>query len=95
MYSQAAHKKTAKHKKISHGRVSNQPLVGFFTDNSSEEKEDTFWPQQKLLQLIKLLLLPSLTICFDVDQFELQHVSVLNNKSFNTQSSTKQEIPEY
>ena len=41
-----------------------------------------------------LLLLPSLTICFDMEQFVLVPASVYN-KSLITQSVTKRELPMY
>ena len=41
----------------------------------------------------KLSLSPSLTICFDLEQFVLVTVSVCSNKSLSTQSFTKQELP--
>ena len=43
---------------------------------------------------LRLLLLQSLTICLDMDQFVLVPVSVYN-KSLVTQSVTKQELPNY
>ena len=43
---------------------------------------------------LKLLLLPSITICLDMEQFVLVPASVYN-KSVTTQSVTKQELPKY
>ena len=43
---------------------------------------------------LKLLLLPSLTICPDMEQFVLVPASVYD-KSLITQSVTKQELPKY
>ena len=43
---------------------------------------------------MKFLLLQSLTICLDMDQFVLVPATV-NNKSLITQSVTKQELPKY
>ena len=45
---------------------------------------------EKGLQLIKILLLPSLTICLDIEQFMLVY-----NKSLKTQQGIKQDLPKY
>ena len=57
-------------------------------------KEETFWRPKGGSSSLKLLLLPSLTICLDMEQFVLAPASVYN-KSLITQSVKKQERPKY
>ena len=57
-------------------------------------KEETFWRPKMAYSSLKFLLLPSLTICLDVEQFVLVPASVYN-KSLISQSVTKQELPKY
>ena len=57
-------------------------------------KEETVWRPIKVYSSLKLLLLPSLTICLEMEQFVLVPASVCN-KSLITQSFTKQDFPKY
>ena len=57
-------------------------------------KEETFWRPNEGYSSLKLLLLQSLTICLDMDQFVLVPASVYN-RSLITQSVIKQELPKY
>ena len=57
-------------------------------------KEETFWLPKESYSSLKLLLLPSLTICLDMDQCVLVPASVYN-KCLITQSVTKQELSKY
>ena len=58
------------------------------------KQKETFWGPKKAYSSLRLLLLPSLTICLDIEQFVLVPDSVYN-KSLITQSVTKQELPNY
>ena len=57
-------------------------------------KEGTFWRPKEGYSSLKLLLLPSLTMCLHMEQIVLVPASVCN-KSLTTQSVTKQEFPNY
>ena len=59
-----------------------------------KQKKKTFWRPKMAYSSLKLLLLPSLTICLDMKQFVLVPASVYN-KSLIAQSVTKQEFPNY
>ena len=61
---------------------------------TTPSKEETLWRPKEGYSSLKLLLLPSLTICLNMEQFVLVPASVYN-KSLITQSVTKQEIPTY
>ena len=55
-------------------------------------KEETFWRPKNAYRSLKLLLLPSLTICLDMEQFVLFPTSMYN-KSWITQSVSRQDFP--
>ena len=57
-------------------------------------KRSTWKQRRNLLASEKGLLLPSLTICLDMEQFLLVPASTYN-KNFITQSVAKQELPKY
>ena len=89
MHNISAQRKPAKHKKTSRGKISKRTSTIV-----SESKEETFWRPKKAYSLLRLLLLPSLTICLDMQKFVLVPASV-DNKSVITQSVTKQVLPKY
>ena len=57
-------------------------------------KKETFWRPKEGYSTSKFLLLPSLNICFDMEQFVFVPASVYT-KSLITQSVTKQELPNH
>ena len=57
-------------------------------------KDETIWRPKEGYSSLKFLLLQSLTICLDMDQFVLVPATVYN-KSLITPSVTKQELPKY
>ena len=57
-------------------------------------KEKTFWRPKEGYSSLKLLLLPSLTIWLDMEQFVLVPASVYN-KSLITETVTKQKLPNF
>ena len=61
---------------------------------TSWRERRTFWRPKEGYSSLKLLLFPLLTICLHMEQFVLVPASVYN-KSLNTQSVTKQELPRY
>ena len=79
-------------------------VVNFQTEVRLLSLKRTTWKQRRDIlaserpkegySSLKLLLLQSLTICFDMDQFVLIPASVYN-KSLITQSVTKQDLPKY
>ena len=89
----SARRKTAKRKKTSQGKTSKRSSSIVYNVELGS-KEETFWCAKEGYSSSKLLLLPSLTICLDMEKFVLVPASVYNKKS-STQSVTKQEFPKY
>ena len=89
----SARRKPAKHKKTSRGKISKRGSTIVSKTYNLEAKKRHSGPKEAYSSL-KLLLLPSLTICLDMEQFVLVPASVYN-KSLITQSVTKQELPKY
>ena len=57
-------------------------------------KEETFWRPKNAYSSLRLKTPPVLTICLDMEQFVLVHVSVCN-KSFITRAVTMKELSKY
>ena len=93
MHNKSAQRKPAKHKKTSRGKISKRGSTIVSKTNNLEAKK-TFWRPKEAYSSLKLLLLPSLTICLDREQFVLVPASVYN-KSLITPSATKQDLPKY
>ena len=93
MHWKSARRKPAKHKKTSGSQISQQGLTFVSKKEHVESKEEAFWRPKKGYISYKVLLLPSITICLDMEQFVLDPASVY--KSSETQTATKQDIPNY
>ena len=94
MHIKSAQMKPAKHKKTSRGKISKQSLTIFSKTYNLEAKKRHSGVRKKAYSSLNLLLLPSLTIRLDMEQFVLVPASVYN-KSLITQSVKKQELPKY
>ena len=70
------------------GQTCSRSLIAFFKNVQLGSKEERFWRPKKIYSSLKLLLLPSLTICFDMEGFVLVPASVYN-KSLISQSVKK------
>ena len=93
MHNKSAQRKPAKHKKNTWQNF--KARFDYCLQNVQfGSKEETFWRPKEGYSSLKLLLLPSLTVCLDMEQFVLVPAS-LYNKSLITQSVTKQELPKY
>ena len=94
MHSKLSRRRSAKQKR--HQVTKIQKENQFLSPKESlGNKEGTFWHPKKVNNSKKTLLLPSLTICLDEEQFVFVPTSVYNNKTLNTQTVTKQELPKY
>ena len=91
MHNKFAQRKPAKHKKSTRGKISKR---GSTIVSKTYNLEETFGRPKEGYSSLKLLLLPSITICLDMEQFVLVSLSVYN-KSLNTQSVRKQELAKY
>ena len=89
----SAQRKPAKHKKTSLGKISKQGSTTVSKRTIWKQRRD-FLASERGLQLNEVILLPSLTICLDMEQFVLFLASGYN-KSLITQSDIKQELPKY
>ena len=96
MHNKSAQRKPAKHKKTSRGKISKQgsTIVSKTYKLELGSEEETPWRRKEAYNSLKLLLLPSLSICLELEQFDLVHASVYN-KNLIIQSVTKQELPKY
>ena len=94
MHNKSAQTKPAKHKKTSRGKSSKRGSTIVSKTYNPGNKEETFWRLQEGYSSLKLLLLPSLTSCLDMDRFVLVPASVYN-KSLIIQSVPKVELPKY
>ena len=81
--------------------IKRHHVAKFQTEVQLLSLKRTTWKQkrdilasQRGLQLIKVIILPSLTICPDMEQFVFVPASVYS-ESLITQSVTKQELPKY
>ena len=92
MHKKSAERKPAKHKKTSRGKISKRGST--IVSKTYGSNEETFWRPKERYSSSKLILLLSLTICLDMEQFFLVPAS-LYNKSLIAQSVTKQELPKY
>ena len=92
-HNKSAQRKPAKHKKTSRGKISRRSST-IVSKSYNLEAKKTFWRPKKAYSSLKFLLLSSLTICLDMEQFGFVPASVYN-KSLITQSATKQELPKY
>ena len=94
MYSKPSQRKPAKHKMTSRDSISKRSRIALSKNNHLEAKKRRSGIRKKL-QLITVTTPLSSTICLDMKQFVLVPASVYNNKSWNTQIVTKQELPEF
>ena len=93
MHKKSAQRKPEKHKKHHVVNIQNEVRLLSLKGTTWNQRRDIL-ASERGLQLIKLLLLPSLTICLDMEQFVLVPASVYNKSSI-TQSTTEQELPKY
>ena len=93
MHNKSAQKKPVKHKKTSRGKVSkgNSTTVSKTYDLEAKRRHSGI---RKRHSSIKLLLLPSLTFCLDMEQFVLVPASVYNKNLINL-LVIKEELPMY
>ena len=75
MHNKSAQRKPAKHKKTSRDKISKRGSTIVSETYTLEEKK-TFWRPKEGYSSLKFLLLQSLTICHDMDQFVLVPASV-------------------
>ena len=93
MHIKSAQKKLPKDKKTSRGKLSKRSSTIVSKTYNLEAKRRHSGVRKKYT-LIKLIFLPSLTICLDMEQFVFVPASVFN-KSLITQTVTKQKLPNY
>ena len=94
MHNKSAQRKHAKHKKTLHGKFSKRGLTIVCKNVQLGSKEETFWRPKVGYSPLKIIILTSLTICLDMEQFVPVPASVYN-KSLITLSVMKQELPKY
>ena len=93
MHNKSAQRKPAKLKNTSRGKISKRGLtISSKTYNLEAKKRHS--GVQKRLTSLKLVLLQSLTICLDMEQFVFVPASVYNKKLISL-SVTKQELAKY
>ena len=92
MHNKSTQKEPANHQKTSLGKISKRGSS--IVSKTYNLEAETFWRPIKAYSSLKLLLLPSLTICLDMEEFVLVPASVYN-RSLITQSVRKQELPKY
>ena len=93
MHNKSAQRKSAKRKKYHVANFQSKVRLLSLKFTTWKQRRDILAFEMGYISL-KLLLLPSLTICLDMEQFVLVPASV-HHKSLITQSVTKQELPEY
>ena len=94
VHSKSSQREPAKYNKTHVTKFQNQVQLLSLEKITRKQRRDVL-VSEKGLQLIKSLLLPSLAICLDMEQFVLVPASVNNNKCLNTQTVTKPELPKY
>ena len=87
MHNKSAQRKPAKHRMTSPGKLS-EPGSSIVSNIQLGSKGETCWRPIEAYSSLKLLLLPSLTICPDMEQFVLVPASVYN-KSLITQLQSR------
>ena len=90
MQNKSAQRKPAKHKKTSRGKISKRLSL----KRANWKQRRDILASEKTYSSLKMLVLPSLTNCLDMEQFFLVPGYVYN-KSLITQSVTKPEFPKY
>ena len=96
MHNKSAQRKPAKHKKTSRGKISKRgsTIVSKMYNLEAKKRHSGVQKGLQLIKVLKLLLLQSFNISFDMDQFVLVPASVYN-KGLIIQSVTKRELPKY
>ena len=94
MHCNSARRKHLEHKKTNCDKVSKRCLIVISKKMQLEAKKQLreFLLSKKNLQLKKLLVVQSLTICLDMRQFVLVPASLYKNTSLDTQAVTQQEL---
>ena len=93
MYNKSAQRKSAKHKKTHVAKFQSEFCLLSLKRTTWKQKRDIL-ASDKAYSSSKLLFFPSLSICFDMEQFVLVLAFVFNIYLI-TQSVTKQKLPKY